>query len=76
MRIRLLADRTYRRTEHIRWRGKRVGIVVGFEDPLDLPSYAIVEVSDRTLKDMGRAQATRFILERGNLVEVYERGTG
>ncbi len=76
MKIRLLADRTYNRTEHIRWRGKRAGTVVGFEAPLNLPGYAIVEVSDRTLKAMERAQATRFILERGNMVEVYEMRTG
>ena len=76
MRIRLLADRTYNRTEHIRWRGKRAGTVVSFEAPLNLPGYAIVEVSDQTMRDMEKAHASRFILERGNMVEVYEMRTG
>lgn len=73
MQVRLLADRSYRRTESIRWRGSKVGTVMRLESPDSGASYAVVEVSDRTFKEMEKSTA-RFILERGNVVEVYEVG--
>jgi hypothetical protein len=73
MKVKLLADRAYRRAEHIRWRGKRAGVVVGLEVQPDQPRHAVVEVPDVTVKEMERTGAARFILDRGNMVEVYER---
>ena len=73
MRVDFVADRTYRRTEPVRWRGRKIGTVVGFKDPMDGVATATVEVADFTLKDMRKSDATRFILERGNVVEVYTR---
>jgi hypothetical protein len=72
MKIRLLADRTYTRTEHVRWRGKRAGTVMSFEAQPGQPPYAIVEVPDKVVEAMDRTYATRFILDRGNMVEIYE----
>lgn len=66
------ADRVYRHTEPIRWRGKKIGNVVGFQEPLGGTAMAVVEVSGRTLKDM-ESLAAHFILERGNVVEVYKK---
>lgn len=72
MKVDLIADRVYRRTESIRWRGKKIGTVVDFKDPLNSAATVTVEVSNRTLDDMMKSNA-RLILERGNVVEVYKK---
>jgi len=75
MKMSVVADRVYRRGEYVRWGGSRVGLVVGFFDALrDGSAHALIEVSDRTFEALKNTGAARFILERGNMVEVYELG--